>query len=684
MPLPLFSLKKRQELYFGLFLKEDQGIAFIFEEKGGRLNILNKEKFRYSNGWENLIDDVDEVIFRMEKETKTHLEKTIIFIYSHLVDDKTKEIKRPYLNIIKDLFKNLELKPLGYIETYQGVVDYLEKEEKMALTAIVIELDKTNLSVFIYKVGKKVFSQSVGRTDQLIEDLLEVFEKIKGTILLPSRIILYNSTDLDSASTEILAYRWPNDLFLHLPRVEIISEEKLCQSLISVFEDQIKQEEEPDSVSIEPKKEVLGFVVGGDITDKQKEEVAEIVSQKPKFKIPINFGLLMNKLNFFSIKKIKINLPKFQKLFWFIGLGLIAFSLFLTEFYFHRANLVVYLPTKKISQTINYDFDLSSPKGEEFRIQVATISGEFDQNKTVTGKKEIGEKAKGEVVFHNFSDLEKTFNRGTILETKGIKFVLEEDVKVASASVLSDNSAKIPGKAKGKVTANEIGPEGNLLKGQKFTIDNLSPNTYFAINENSFGGGNKKEVKTVAKADLEDLEKSILSLAKKQLDEKIVSQLNNKEKYIKELTNYQFKETNYSKEIGEEASEINLKAKITGSYYYYNQDEWLTFLTKSLSKNIDTDFSLDRKKINYQWKKASLKDNKITLEADVSATLMKKVDEKRILNSLIGKNVALLDKLLKSDFGALGYEINIDPQWVLIKNYLPFFKKNINLKFSNL
>ena len=668
MALSFFKFPKSGgETYLGLFLKEDSGTALVLEEKNGELIILEKQRFNYSNSWENLIEDVDEVLLKLEKQTKKNLNKTIIFVYSHFVDEKTGEIKKPYLTTIKDLFKNLELKPLGYIESYQGVLNHLEGKESSPLTAILVELDRTNFGVFVYKLGTRVFGESLARTDNLIDDLSEVFSKLKGS-LLPSRIILYNTSDLDSKSAEILAHRWSPQMFVNLPRVEIVKEDDLLRNLVKIFYDQIHQGQSDNK---EPVKEVMGFMINSDIQKKQPaDEQSSVKKEDQSFKLNINIKNIISRIGLSGLK-----MPGGKKITLIVAGLVIGLSLTLTEVYFHKADLTVFLPTKSVEKKVGLD---------ELKVPVATISADFSKTSSVTGKRDIGEKAKGEVTIHNFDDQEKVFAKATVLQAKGLEFTLDEEVKVASASVLPDNSAKLPGKSKAKMTASKIGSDSNLAKGQKFSIGSLSINTYFALNEAAFSGGTKKEVKTVSKTDLEDLKTVLLAEAKKDLTAKIKKSLKTNEKLFESLTEYEFKSQTFSREVGEEASDLNLKAKVTASYYLYDNRELLVLIKKSLSKEIPEGYSVDEEKIAYNITKAKKTGDKIVLEIEVKTNAMKTVAPEKVIMAVTGKRSSQLDKIVKTEFGALGYKLDIKPSWPLIGNFLPLIKKNINLKFSSL
>lgn len=116
MTWPFFSRKKSQgKSYLGLFLKDNEGIGFVISDRDGKLLVAEKEVFTYSNGWDSLINDVDELLFKFENKTKLQLNEVIFFVYSHLIDQNLKEIKKGHFTLIKELVKNLELKALGYI-----------------------------------------------------------------------------------------------------------------------------------------------------------------------------------------------------------------------------------------------------------------------------------------------------------------------------------------------------------------------------------------------------------------------------------------------------------------------------------------------------------------------------------------------------------------------------------------
>ena len=684
MKLPFFTKQaNKNKIFFGLFLKEKEGVGLIMKSENSNIILLDQEKFTYSDGWEHLTEDIDELILKLEQRAKVQLHETIFFLYSHFIDEKTKEIKKPFLQKIKELVKNLNLKALGYIECYEAVIHYLEKKEELPLTAVLIELDHSNLSVFVYKRGELSYSRVLAHTDSLIDDLLTCFIEIKGKFLLPSRIILYDSEDLDNESTEIVTYRWSEELFVQLPRVEVVKEHEAIQGLLGVFAEQFgKKTTGIEFKENKPQQEILGFVIGGDVTEtKESTATKETRSTLPK----TSFVPIKNIIG--DIAKKLAGLPKLLSKRWTIALGLILISasLLLNEYFFHKAQLTLFLP----AQTVKKDLELTSA---DLNIKVDEKTTNLTDSKPTTGKKEIGEKSRGSVTVHNFDDKEQTFAKGTILVIGDLKFGLDQDIKVASASVVTINGGlvKQPGKAKINATAEEIGPQSNISNGKQFKISDFPVSLYFAINESAFACGTKKEVKTASRKDMDDLKKSVQELAKKQKSDKIdqtptqSGQKNLDKKILDQLSEIAFSEEKFDKELGEESETIKLEAKVQLKIYSYKEEELSKFIADNLSGQLEKGFVLQKDKLSYKVEDAEKKDSKILLKLAVNGKAIKDLATNEIVKEVKGKNRNALETLLINKFKVQGFELDIEPKLPFLGNIMPFFGKNISLKISSL
>lgn len=688
--LPFLNQKKDKEVYLGIFLKETEIVGFVLEKQGDHLEVLLQEQTPFTNGWDTVVEDIDELLFSLEQKTKKHLEQVIFFVYSHFIDQNTNNIKNNYLITFKTIVKHLELKPLGYVECYEAVANHLEKVDQSPLTAILVELDKSNIGVFIYKGGHKSFVKITLRSESITDDLEAIFSDAKGEMMLPSRIVLYDSYDLHDESSIILSHKWNSELFVQYPRVEIIKPQQLHHGLIHIFQEQIMS----NKINTEEKpkdKEVMGFVIGGDVEDlpedKRSVPVVRNKTQTFYFRISILKTILMKITEKLRFSKLGHSMSR-NYLTVIIGLLLIVSVLFLFEYLFHKVSINVLFPSNTLSKSIDIVTEADEKSDDSFLIRSATVSAEFSDKKNVTGKRDVGEKARGEVTLNNFSDKDRVFNKGTVIENSNIKFVLDDDVKVASASSTSDQSdpsrkLTIAGKGKVKVTAADLGAESNLSKGQKFKISELSLSDFFGINDVAFTGGSKKQIKTVSKQDIEDLKKSVLEKAEKEFTEKRKEE-STEEGIFESLTSSEINNIKLSKEIGEEADEVSAKATVDTNYYVYSPKDVKSFLKELFKKDITSGFQLAEDKISFKFEDVEKIKGKISVNLDATALVMKDVSKSDVLNKIRGKGLNKVEKTLKSDFKASGYEIRTKVPLFIFDYWMPIFQKNIDIKISSL
>lgn len=669
----------KKEYYFGLILKEEEGWDLLLEidQRQNKIRKIDEKKFIYSDSWEQINDDVDKVLFELEKKNNIRVEKTILILYSHLVDQKTKEVKKPYLGKIKHLVKELELKLLGYIEHHEAISLYFKKTEGVPLTSIIIELDKSSVSLFIYKGGEFVFSDSIARTEDLIADLQTILDKIKEEIILPSRMVIYNSSGLEEESDKIITHRWQENLFIQIPKVEILNYEKLKEILIFSFSQQIFEGGKVSIIKEKKQEEILGFVIGKDIKEivsrpQMETEISEAEElQEDKFQLRLPFRL--------PPLPIKFNLELQAPVLLLIGLVLIFSSIFVVLFYLHKASLDVYFQGKKIEKEIDI-------KDEPLIKKIDEIVEKEDSIGT-SGKKIVGEKARGEVTIYNSDLTEKEFTKDTVLTTSsGIKFILDAAVKVASASqsLTSDgNLLTVTGKTKAKITAYDIGPSGNISKDEKLKIGEFPLSLFFALPTASFSGGSKQELQTVSKEDMNKLRELVLEKIKTEGNTAITNKLKNIQ-IIDKLTKIEIIDEKYSKELAEETKNLSLKIKSKVTFYTFNKNDARKVIFNSLSGLIDPNYELSVNSINYALKKVEEKDEKIVLTVDVSAKTMVKIDEKQLVHQLLGRSLSDAEKVIKEKFKARAYEVKIKKDLPFLKSRLPFFEKNIDLRIKSL
>ncbi len=710
--LDIFKGKKTAEKhYIGLFLKHDALEAFLYQISGTILTTIAHQTRPYSNGWDNLTEDADEVLFGIEQETKKSFEDAILFLHSNLINAASREIDDPYKQHIKKLLKQLELKPLGFIECYEAVVTYLEKRDHTLLNAVLVELSGDQVGVYVYTGGRQVFRSNRLKTSNLVDHLSDEFSNLKQDIMLPSRIILFGEHDYKSEIDDVSSHHFQGKQFIHMPRVEYFSDEELRRAFAETFKDQIVEEPDlkiPDkpgqnfevmesSRTESPQKEVMGFVIGDDIEDmthnEEKSTTQEVAlptqsaKNVSKKNSPAEILQIIRKKGLASLTFMKHVFPsKQKKIPYIVGAAFLVIVLAAgsIEYFFHKAEIVVYFP----SQNIEKNLSVPAVLGEnDIDLKVGTVSAQVSNKKVTTGKHEVGDKAKGEVNIYNFSDADHLFPKGTTLTAEGKSFLLDKDVKVASASIVFiSGPVQQPGKAAGQIIAKDIGPEYNLDKGKKFQIEDQSLSNYFAMNDDALKGGSKKEVNTVAKSDEDQLRKLALNTGSQQAKDDFIKMHNNKdEQVLGALTEALPKKLDFTKDVGDEANEVALKADIGVTYYTYSAQKMKEFVKKALDSNVQDGFVLPKEKVLYTVKDASNKADTVTLEIEATGKAMHKYSQEEILKKVAGKNQKDLESIIKNDLKASGFEIktNSAPLFFLA-DHLPLAKGNISIKVDSL
>ncbi len=702
-PLEFFSRGVQEEgTYLGLFLKESEGMLFyISQVGGGSFKITKREKFTFTDGWEKLTEDVDEVLNRLETTTGKSPQKTVFFIYSHLVDPVTKDIKRPYLQKIKQLVKNLELKPLGFIECHEAILDYLQQKEKMPLTTVLIEFDKTALGIFVYTTGRLIFSETAPRTDSIIADLLPVFEQIKTQTVIPPRIILYNSKDLDPESTSILTHQWGKDFFIQLPKVQVLKEHEVVESFLNIFSGQMTSPKQADMEAQgqhikETGEEVMGFVIGDDVKKEPPKQATTDDMPAPAAKLKEPFSFLGRvPFSFLSrflaiCKKAVSGLISQVKSLPFpvlpaIGVVFILGALFFMEYFFHTAKVRVFFPSQKLEKSLRIQAAAAGGAGsvDTLSLQVATEAANLSESKSASGKKSVGEKAKGTVAMLNYQATTKTFSKGTTIQAQSLKFVLTDDVTVASSSVSPDLNLQ-PGKSNAGVVADQIGPESNLPKGQRFQVGDSPQTLYLAVNENAFSGGSKKDIQIVSQEDVADVKNKLLAKAKNYVDNQLNTKLPKEQKILPQLSDFNLSKLTYSKEVGDEAAGVEGKSQAAITYFTYRQQEFLEILDRQLAGDVKAGFHISDQATNYKIKSIEQSPKQYLLIVEVQTKALGDINTNELLVKMRGKRSDSLQEMVKNDYHAAGLDLEVSHPIPWLKNWLPLFKKNITLDISYL
>lgn len=421
-------------------------------------------------------------------------------------------------------------------------------------------------------------------------------------------------------------------------------------------------------------------------TFSHEEQVASrIVDQDEESDKPSPFSILTAKLSIISgmlphlpriLKKTVGPLAKVKgnKLL-LIPLGILILLIGLSILYTRmaQATITLNLNPRVVDEAEEVTFspeavnDFSIPT---LQAEAVTSSIEGTVSTNATGKKDIGEKAKGTVTLYNSNDARKQLNAGaTITSSNNLDYVLDKDVAVASASGNIFTGTK-PGTAQAAVTAKNIGPDYNLPSNATFTIPGVA--NMAGKNDSAFSGGSKKQVTVVAKKDtdklLADLPKSLQEKAQEDLKNKVDSEAG----LLPGFIDTTIASRKFDKEVDAEAKTVTLRGKVTFEALTYKKKDLQDFATTVLKNKYSEELEVSDKGITTEITESKLGDEgEVTASVAIKANLLPTLNTDDIRKNLAGKSKSDAEKYLKSLPQISTAEISLSPPLPFIPQFIP-------------
>jgi hypothetical protein len=254
-----------------------------------------------------------------------------------------------------------------------------------------------------------------------------------------------------------------------------------------------------------------------------------------------------------------------------VGLVFLGLICWMSLTVFPHVSITLTVTPKLIESTSSAVIDSTVKTTDEKTLTIQgetlekTVSGE--KTISVTGKKNVGDPAKGTVSIYNKTLSPRTFSKGSVISTKNLQFTLDDDVQIASAT---ESIGSITfGKGTVAVTAVAIGTQGNISIDNEFSFKDVGDSVAIARNEQAFSGGTSKEVTVVSRVDQENLVAQItpelIEKAKQELSAGVVGS----KKLIEETVKTTVSEKSFTEELNQETSELhgNVSMKVSGIAY---------------------------------------------------------------------------------------------------------------------
>ncbi|MFH1535465.1 MAG: hypothetical protein ABIC96_00105, partial [Patescibacteria group bacterium] len=299
--LPFRKKDEQPEYFFALNIATEKLTAALWVVTGKQLKILDVASASYSSN-EEIASVTDKLLDSVIGLKEIEPQKILFGVHnSWLLDENLKD---EYLKILRGLVKELELTPMAYVAIPHALINFLEKEEDIPVTAILVGFEKMHLTVTVVRAGKLDGAKVIQRGESAGADIEKALLTFADVETLPSKILIYGPAAA-GLKPQLLSFSWMSKLsFLHIPKIEVLEEDLEIKSIclaggseivadikftdIVTSQTEIKSpltpEEKPHvpeekAKEKEEEKEGFGFVVG-DVAEGMKSEDQKIVEEE--------------------------------------------------------------------------------------------------------------------------------------------------------------------------------------------------------------------------------------------------------------------------------------------------------------------------------------------------------------------------------------------------------------------
>jgi hypothetical protein len=297
-----------------------------------------------------------------------------------------------------------------------------------------------------------------------------------------------------------------------------------------------------------------------------------------------------------------------------------------------------------------------------------------------TGRKTVGEKAKGEVVIYNRTDQPKRFAAGTALFGPGrLKFVLDAEVKIASKSPDLALGIDRWGEIKAAVSAAEIGAQYNLAANSQFTFEDLPTSSFLAKNLVAFLGGTSRQITVVSKEDQEKLLAELVKDLNKNGRVELEKKIEVGESLIPETIKSRVKTEEFDREVQEEVSGFSLKLTVENEALAYQRDDLMELLASLLTSDQLSSLEIEKEKTEI-FLSPVVGEGDLVFNAKAKIALKEKINSQDLASKIKGETRWTANTILSKIKSVKLVQIEIVPGFFAFLGRLPFKAENIKVE----
>lgn len=707
------------EYFLAIEIHESLIKTALWEVLDGVPSVVQVGSFESWADEDSLINGVDASLEQAVKAIEQEPRRVIFGLPDSWIVSGNK-IHSTKTKLISRLVRELGLQPIGMVPINSAIAHYMKKLEGIPPTAILLEIYTTKVVVSIIEQGEITATEDAARSDDLAQDVEEGLTVI-GKEKLPSRFILTNGGALEEEEQRITSHPWQerNLPFQHMPKVEVLPVDFSIKAVALTGggvaiehltgepqeveeENQPKEEtnilvpdESPASISelgfsyeeseapeyvekAPPEPEPEPEPEPANSPEEPEYAIAQDEPEKNNKKIP-KFAIAIP-----AIPKFKMPSLKGRKIPWLYLLILPVLLIlgFVVYLFTAEATVLIYFNPQKISDQFPVAVAESSVSGTLTLLATKkTVSGSAQEQIPTTGDATVGDKAGGSITIANKSVAPIVLKAGdsVVSENGKYTYLINDAVTIASKSADPLTFQETYGKAVGvKVTASKIGADYNLPKNTTFSVSSFSRNVAYAVADSDFAGGTSRAVRAVSKADQDKLLEIAGNKIKQQIESSTSLQTPGFNSLV--LSDFTYTKKNFDKNVGEEATVLNLDLEGSIDTLVYSEDSLYKLVAEKLAPKIPAGSEIFQGNTSINLEKPVKKDDHYEVKVNVEAGLFPKIDEAKYRSFIKGKPLGDIRQFFTSIQGFDRLVVRIVPKIPVYTNFLPY--KNINFQLT--
>ncbi len=692
----------------------------MISEAGGGYNIIghSHKELTDQDQIERLItESIDE----SGKAAGVDFEDAVFGLPNSWIDKE--EILPSHEHLVDKLCKDLEIEPIAFVPIDSAVSYFLASKLGGPITANLVEVGHSKVSVSVINSGTVKYSQDLKKTGDIPQSVFDLFNNSKSENL-PARFIIFGASSQDELAeieNEFNNFNWLQKTedytaFLHIPKVTAVTDFSLAEAVaMSTASDFASQDEflhasqnvekatngevidasplpdEPQVVTPfpeeEPEENSFGFVQGEDIAQLNEASVEEkptvkeitaepesvfpqhetftghdtraVTNQPPSHRVKGKPRVSFNILA--PLLAIK-PIKKHKTVFYSVLASLVLIGLAVIYLVVPTAEINIKVKTQDFDQrfVITATTEATSASVDTRTIPAKAVSIEESGNDRTVAS---GTKTVGERAKGAVTVYNKTDSLRTVpkgsVMTTG-GLSFTLDNDVVVASQSAGIEGSTYGKADGNVTASAFGTDSNIAAEKDLKFSNFDVNILSARSKNAFSGGSSRQITVFSEDDAKRVKSQ---LSAKLLDSAVdkIQKENPSTQILKSAITTKIISEKYDAAVGDETSSVGYDQKASFSSLIYSSDDINNISYDLILKSVPQGYSVRKEdiKINPTVKNSTA--GKLEIELNLSTKVFATVDTNEISSKIKGKSANAVGDYIRSFPNVTSFEFNLIP-----------------------